>query len=49
MGNIFLRAFPKPLWPLEIVPVILVHGVFVKTKLDKCGLLGNHKNLDNAF
>jgi hypothetical protein len=27
VGNINLRAFPKPLWPLETAPIILVHSV----------------------
>jgi hypothetical protein len=27
VGNIHLRTFPKPLWPLEIAPVTLVHAV----------------------
>jgi hypothetical protein len=27
MGNILLRAFPKPIWPLETAPIILGHGV----------------------
>jgi hypothetical protein len=27
VGNITLRIFPKPLWPLEIAPIILVHAV----------------------
>jgi hypothetical protein len=27
VGNRLLRALPKPLWPLETAPIILVHGV----------------------
>jgi hypothetical protein len=26
--NILLRAFPKPLWPFETAPIILVHAVY---------------------
>jgi hypothetical protein len=28
MGNILLCVFPKPLWPLETAPIILVHAVY---------------------